>query len=565
MEKIWLKTYPEGVPSEIDVSEYRSLGHLFESSVAKFGDAVAFESMGATLTFAEVDRLSRQLGAWLQSCGLARGDRVAIMMPNLLQYPVALFAALRAGYVVVNCNPLYTPRELENQLCDSGARVLIVVETFAHVAQEILARTPVERVVTTQIGDLFRFPKRLIVNAVVKYLKKMTPAWSIPRAVSFMVALRDGAKTPLRPIDIGHDDLALLQYTGGTTGVPKGAMLTHGNIIANLLQCLAWLRPVMRDAGQTAITALPLYHIFALTANCLMFFQIGARDVLILNPRDIPGLIKEMRRVSPFSLTTGVNTLFNALLNNADFATLDFSGLRLVLGGGMAVQHTVAQRWKETTGRPLIEGYGLTETSPVVTINPLDIKDWNGSIGLPIPSTEIAVRDQDGNDLGLDTPGELCVRGPQVMKGYWKQPEETAKVFMADGFLRTGDIATVDAAGFIRIVDRIKDVINVSGFNVYPREVEEIVCMHPGVLEAAVVGAPDKLSGEAVRLVVVRRDPTLGRETLIAHCRKHLTNYKIPRIVNFRDSLPKSNVGKILRRELRDERANEGKDDELAR
>ena len=555
MEKIWLKTYPAGVPAEIDCSEYGSIGALFDASVAKFRDEIAFDNSGATLSFDEVDRLSRQFGAWLQARGLARGDRVAIMMPNLLQYPVAIFAILRAGFVVVSCNPLYKPRELESQLCDSGARALIVVENFAHVAAQVLARTQVEHVVTTQLGDLMGFPKRLLVNAVVKHLKKMVPPWSIPGAVSFLSALRDGSKETWRPADVAHGDLAFLQYTGGTTGVPKGAMLTHGNVVCNLMQCHAWLKPAMRDGGQTAITALPLYHIFALTANCLMFFKIGARNVLITNPRDIPGLVKELRRATPFSLITGVNTLFNALLNHSDFAKLDFSALRLTLGGGMAVQSGVAQRWKQVTGRPLIEAYGLTETSPGVTINPLDLQDWNGSIGLPIPSTEIVIRDEEGNDLPIDTPGELCVRGPQVMKGYWNQPEESAKVLMADGFLRTGDIATVDQAGFVRIVDRKKDMIIVSGFNVYPNEIEEIVCLHPGVLEAAVVGAPDDFSGEAVRLVVVKRDPALDEKTLIAHCRQHLTGYKIPRRIEFRDELPKSNVGKILRRELRDEAA----------
>lgn len=555
MEKIWLKTYPAGVPAEIDCSEYGSIGALFDASVAKFRDEIAFDNSGATLSFDEVDRLSRQFGAWLQARGLARGDRIAIMMPNLLQYPVAIFAILRAGFVVVSCNPLYKPRELESQLCDSGARALIVVENFAHVAAQVLARTQVEHVVTTQLGDLMGFPKRLLVNAVVKHLRKMVPPWSIPGAVSFLSALRDGAKETWLPADVAHDDLAFLQYTGGTTGVPKGAMLTHGNVVCNLMQCHAWLKPAMRDGCQTAITALPLYHIFALTANCLMFFKIGARNVLITNPRDIPGLVKELRRATPFSLITGVNTLFNALLNHSDFAKLDFSALRLTLGGGMAVQSGVAQRWKQVTGRPLIEAYGLTETSPGVTINPLDLQDWNGSIGLPIPSTEIAIRDEEGNDLPIDTPGELCVRGPQVMKGYWNRPDESAKVLMADGFLRTGDIATVDRKGFVRIVDRKKDMIIVSGFNVYPNEIEEIVCQHPGVLEAAVVGAPDDFSGEAVRLVVVKRDPALDEKTLIAHCRQHLTGYKIPRRIEFRDELPKSNVGKILRRELRDEAA----------
>ena len=555
MEKIWLKSYPPGVPAEIEATA-RSIGDLLETSVAAFGPLAAFENMGQRLTFHDVDRLSRDLAAWLQSRGLARGERVALMAPNLLQYPIALFAVLRAGLVVVNCNPLYSPRELESQLCDSGARALIVLENFAHVAEQVLARTNVEHVITTQIGDLLAFPKRVIVNTTVKRIKKMVPAWSIKGAVDFRSALREGAKTSFQDAEVDNDDLAFLQYTGGTTGTPKGAMLTHGNIVANLEQCHAWLKPAMNTAGLTAITALPLYHIFALTANCLMFFKIGARNVLITNPRDIPALVGELRRAGPFALITGVNTLFNALLNNPGFAALDFSGLRLVLGGGMAIQRSVAERWQATTGRPLIEAYGLTETSPGVTINPLDATEWTGSIGLPIPSTEIVIRDEEGHDLAVGQAGELCVRGPQVMKGYWRQPAETAAAFTPDGFLRTGDIALIDTAGFVRIVDRKKDMIIVSGFNVYPNEVEEVVCMHDGVLEAAVVAAPDPVSGEAVRLVVVRRDPDLDAAALIAHCRKHLTGYKIPRLIEFRDELPKSNVGKILRRELRRERVD---------
>ncbi|HRY05063.1 MAG: long-chain-fatty-acid--CoA ligase [Hyphomicrobiales bacterium] len=552
MEPIWLKSYPPGVPAEIDMTQFRSLADVFEQSAAKYSGRVAYINMGKSITYAELDRQSRNFGAWLQSvCKLPKGARVALMMPNLLQYPIALYGALRSGYTVVNCNPLYSPRELQHQLADSGAEAIVVVENFASVFQEVRDKTHVKHVVTTGLGDMLGFPKSMIVNFVVKHVKKMVPAWSLPGSVSFASALSQGNQHAWSPADLTHDDIAFLQYTGGTTGVPKGAMLTHGNIVANLQQSHAWLTPALDPNRQeTIVTALPLYHIFALTANCLTFVKIGASNLLITNPRDIPGFVKELA-ATPFTALTGVNTLFNALLANEDFRKLDFSKLNLTLGGGMAVQRAVAEKWKQVTGKPLIEAYGLTETSPAATINPLTITDYNGSIGLPVPSTEISIRDDDGKEVALGEPGELCVRGPQVMKGYWNKPEETAKVIMADGFLRTGDVAVVDEQGFARIVDRKKDMILVSGFNVYPNEIEDVVAMHPGVLEVGAVGVPDAGSGEAVKIVVVKSDPNLTEEALLAHCRKNLTGYKMPKIVEFRKELPKTNVGKILRRELR--------------
>ena len=552
MGPIWLKSYPPGVPAEIDMNEFRSLADVFEQSAAKYSDRVAYINMGKSITYADLDRQSRNFGAYLQSvCKLPKGARVALMMPNLLQYPIALYGALRSGYTVVNCNPLYSPRELQHQLSDSGAEAIVVVENFASVFQEVRDKTPVKHVITTGLGDMLGFPKSMIVNFVVKHVKKMVPAWSLPGSVSFSNALSQGNQHTWSPADLTHDDIAFLQYTGGTTGVPKGAMLTHGNIVANLQQSHAWLTPALDPSRQeTIVTALPLYHIFALTANCLTFVKVGASNLLITNPRDIPGFVKELQ-ATPFTALTGVNTLFNALLANDDFRKLDFSKLNLTLGGGMAVQRAVAEKWKEVTGKPLIEAYGLTETSPAATINPLNISDYNGSIGLPVPSTEISIRDDDGNEVPLGEPGELCVRGPQVMKGYWNKPEETAKVIMSDGFLRTGDVAVVDEKGFARIVDRKKDMILVSGFNVYPNEIEDVVALHPGVLEVGAVGVPDANSGEAVKIVVVKRDEALTADELLAHCRKNLTGYKIPKFVEFRKELPKTNVGKILRRELR--------------
>ncbi len=552
MDKIWLRSYQEGVPAEIDLGEFKSLGEMFEKSVARYREKTAYINMGGTLTYGRLDELSRNFAAYLQSVlRLPKGARIAIMMPNVLQYPVAMLGALRGGYTVVNCNPLYTPRELEHQLKDSGAEAIVILENFAHTLEEVIARTPIRHVVLARMGDLLGFPKGAIVNFVVKHVKKMVPAWRLPQAVGFNAALDKGGSTSFTPVAVTQDDLAFLQYTGGTTGVSKGAMLTHRNILANLAQAHAWIRPAVREGEEIVITALPLYHIFALTANCFTFLRIGAANVLITNPRDIPGFVAELAKYR-FSVLTGVNTLFNALLNNAAFNGLDFSSLKVTLGGGMAVQKAVAEKWHQVTGKPLIEAYGLTETSPAATMNPLNIPEYNGSIGLPIGSTEVAIRDDDGNDLPLGQAGELCVRGPQVMKGYYNRPEETAKVIMPDGFLRTGDVAVMDERGFVRIVDRKKDMILVSGFNVYPNEVEDIVALHPGVLEVAAVGVPDAKSGEAVKIFVVRKDPGLTAEALIAHCRDSLTGYKVPHYVEFRDELPKTNVGKILRRALRD-------------
>ncbi len=551
MDRIWLKSYPAGIPADIDVDEFASLGALFEKSAGQFGSRTAYINMDKAVSYAELDRLTRDFAAYCQSVlGLERGARIAVMMPNVLQYPICIFGALRAGLTVVNCNPLYTPRELEHQLNDSGAEAIVVVENFAHVLQEVLSRTGVKHIVVTGLGDMLGTVKGGLVNFVVRHVKKLVPAFSLPQATGFKTALSRGAAAAFTPVAVNHDDIAFLQYTGGTTGVSKGAMLSHGNIIANLQQAHAWLKPYLAEGREIIITALPLYHIFALTANCLTFLKIGATNVLITNPRDIPGFVKELAKY-PFTTITGVNTLFNALLNDPGFAKLDFSKLNVSLGGGMAVQRAVAEKWKQVTGNTLIEAYGLTETSPAATINPLNLAAYNGSIGLPVPSTEVAIRDDEGRDLALGEAGELCVRGPQVMKGYWNRPDETAKVIMADGFLRTGDVAVIDEKGFIRIVDRKKDMILVSGFNVYPNEIEAVVAMHPGVLEVAAVGVPDEKSGEAVKIFVVKRDEGLTAEALIAYCRENLTGYKVPRQVEFRSELPKTNVGKILRRALR--------------
>ena len=552
MDKFWLASYPAGVPAEIDIDEYASLRDVIEESFADFPTRPAFTSMGRSLTFRDLDALSAGFGAWLQAQGLERGARVAVMMPNILQYPVAMFGTLRAGYTVVNVNPLYTARELEHQLVDSGAEVIVVVENFAHTLAEVVARTKVRQVVVTSIGEMLGL-KGILVDFVLRHVKKVVPAWSLPGAIRLADALADGRRRALSRVPIGHDDIAFLQYTGGTTGIAKGAILLHRNIVANLLQSRAWVRPFLgTENRQVVITPLPLYHIFSLTANCLLFMTLGGENVLIANPRDIPALVREMARYR-FTAITGVNTLFNALLNNADFAKLDFSSLAFTLGGGMAVQEAVARRWKDVTGVTLSEAYGLTETSPGATVNPLDLAAYNGSIGLPIPSTEIVLRDDAGRDVPLGEPGEVCIRGPQVMAGYWNRPDETAKAIYPDGFFASGDIGVMDARGYIRIVDRKKDMILVSGFNVYPNEIEAVVAEHPAILECAVVGAPDRKSGEAVKLFAVKRDPTLTAEDLLRFCRERLTGYKVPRDVEFRAELPKSNVGKILRRELRDE------------
>ena len=552
MEKIWLRHYPPGIPTEVDFGQYRSIGELFERNTQKFRDRPAYTNMGRTISFGDLERLSRDFGAWLQAKGLAKGARVAVMMPNCLQYPVCVFGILRAGGIVVNVNPLYTPRELEHQLKDSGAEAIVVLENFAHVLQQVIARTAVKHVAVAALGDLLG-AKGAVVNFVVRHVKKMVPSWEIAGAVRFKAALGEGRQRELRPVEVGHEDVAFLQYTGGTTGLSKGAILSHRNILANLEQAAAWLKPWMKeDEPQAIITALPLYHIFSLTANCLLMMKAGGCNILITNPRDIPGLVKELRR-HKFTMFTGVNTLFNALMNHPDFAKIDFSRLKVALGGGMAVQKAVADRWKKLTGCTLVEAYGLSETSPGVTINPLDLEDYNGSIGLPIPSTEVVLRGEDGKEVPLGSPGELCVRGPQVMRGYWNNPAETAKVLGADGFFATGDIGVMDDKGYVRIVDRKKDMLLVSGFNVYPNEIEAVVAMHPGVLECAVIGVPDEHSGEVPKLFVVKRNPSLAEEDIRRHCEANLTGYKRPRTIEFRRELPKTNVGKILRRALREE------------
>ena len=552
MDKIWLKSYPPGVPAEIDVNEYASVREVFEESCSKYAARPAFSCMGRSMSFAELDHLSAAFGAYLQGAGCKKGARVALMMPNILQYPACLFGILRAGCTVVNVNPLYTARELLHQLNDSGAEIIVVVENFAATLQEVVGKTKVRQTIVTSVGELLGV-KGLLVDFAIRHVKKMVPAYSIPGAIHLSDAFNDGRKRTLERVEIGHDDIAFLQYTGGTTGIAKGAMLLHRNIVANLLQARAWVFPFMHTKErEIIITPLPLYHIFSLTANCLTFMTLGAENVLIPNPRDIPGFVKEMRKYR-FTAFTGVNTLFNALLNDPDFAKLNFSTLHLTLGGGMAVQEAVAIRWKAVTGSPLIEAYGLTETSPAATINPLDLPAYNGSIGLPVPSTELELRDDAGKAVPLGQPGEICIRGPQVMAGYWQRADETAKVIDPDGWFATGDVGTMDERGFVRIVDRKKDMILVSGFNVYPNEIEGVVAMHAGVLECAAVGVPDKKSGEAVKLFVVRKNPALTADEVLRHCREHLTGYKCPRDVEFRDDLPKSNVGKILRRELRDE------------
>ncbi len=551
MDKVWLKHYPPGVPAEIDVNEFSSLADLFDQSVQRFRDRPAFYHMGKQITYGELDVLSARFAAYLQQgLGLKKGDRVAIMMPNALQYPVAMYGILRAGLTAVNVNPLYTPRELEHQLNDAGAETIVIVENFCKTLQAVMKSTRVKNVIVTALGDMLPFPKSLIVNMVVKHVKKMVPAWELPGHHRFNDVLKQGARMTFTPASLTHDDLAYLQYTGGTTGVAKGAMLTHRNIVANLLQASTWIGQNAKPGYEVIITALPLYHIFSLTANCLTFMRLGGCNVLITNPRDIAGLIKELKQ-HKFTAFTGVNTLFNALANHPDFPTVDFSHLHLTLGGGMAVQKAVAERWKEITGVALVEAYGLTETSPAAVINPLNLTAYNGFIGLPIPSTEIELRDDQGNAVGFDTPGELCIRGPQVMKGYWNRPDETAKVLGADGFLATGDVATINQDGYLKIVDRKKDMILVSGFNVYPNEIEDVLALMPGILEVAAVGAPDEHSGEIVMVCIVKKDPNLTEEQVIQFARQSLTGYKMPRRVRFMTELPKTNVGKILRRELR--------------
>jgi long-chain acyl-CoA synthetase len=558
MEKIWLKSYQPGVSSVIDPTRYTSLVDLLESTFQTFAMRPAFHNMGRTLSYAEVDRLSYQFACYLQNdLKLSRGDRVAIMMPNLLQYPVALFGLLRAGMVAVNCNPLYTPRELEHQLKDSGAKAIVILANFASTLEKVIANTPVKHVVITEIGDMLPFPKRQIVNALVKYVKKMVPAYSLPKAVSFQSTLALGSTTSLSKPVIKSEDLAFLQYTGGTTGVSKGAMLTHGNILANFLQAKTWIQFLIKEGEEIIITPLPLYHIFSLTANCMIFCSVGALNVLITNPRDMPGFVKELKKWK-FSAITGVNTLFNGLLNTPGFSEVDFSSLKVALGGGMAVQRAVAEKWKAVTGVPLIEAYGLTETSPAACINPMNIREYNGFIGLPLPSTEVAILDDAGATVDLGLVGEISIRGPQVMKGYWNRPDETEKVMTKDGFFRTGDLGYMNEDGYVKIVDRKKDMILVSGFNVYPNEVEDVIVTHPKVLEAAAIGVPDDKSGEAVKVFIVKKDPTLTEEEVKSFAKQGLTGYKLPKYVEFRTELPKSNVGKILRKDLRDQDLKKG-------
>jgi len=553
VERIWLKSYPPGVPAEADTGRYASVPQLLGESCRKFASLPAFTNMDATIDFSTLDRLSRDFAAWLATeAGLSKGDRVAIMMPNLLQYPVALFGILRAGMVAVNCNPLYTPRELEHQLNDAGAKAIVILENFATTLEQVIAKTPVKKVVTTQLGDLLGFPKSLIVNWVVKHRKKMVPAWNIPATVTFRTVLSQGKGRSFEEPALTHDDIAFLQYTGGTTGVSKGAMLTHGNIVSNLQQVSAWIGTGLKEGGELVITALPMYHIFALTGSCLTNIKIGAHNVLITNPRDMPGFVKELGKYR-FSFMSGVNTLFAGLMNTPGFSQLDFSALKLTLGGGMAVQRAVADRWKSITGCALLEAYGLTETSPGACINPLvEGFEYNGTAGLPIPSTVITIRDDDCRILALGDTGEICIAGPQVMKGYWNRPDETAKVMTPDGAFRTGDIGLMTPEGYVKIVDRKKDMISVSGFKVFPNEVEDVIAMLPGVAEVCAVAAADERSGEVVRVVIVKKDPALTKEQVLEHCKKNLTGYKIPKIVEFWKELPKTNVGKVLRREVKD-------------
>jgi len=551
MNKVWLKNYPTGVPAEINPNEYPSLTELLESSCRRFAELDAFTSLGRTLTYAEFDRHARDCAAWLQqSAKLQRGDRIAIMLPNVLQYPIALFGALRAGLTIVNTNPLYTARELEHQLTDSGAKAILILENFAHTLEEVIERTQLEHVIVTGVGDRLGWPKSAIVNLLLRHVRKQVPRWELPGALRFNDVLEQGTFLPFEPVATTHEDIAFLQYTGGTTGVAKGAMLTHRNMIANVLQAGAWLGTQSQLGRDTVITPLPLYHIFALTGNLMVFIKLGAQNVLIANARDFPAFVKELRG-RRFSFISGVNTLFNALLHTPGFAELDFSALRITLGGGMAVQRPVAEHWKRVTGNVLTQAWGLTETSPAACVNPFDLTEFNGSIGLPISSTEISIRNDDGKELGIGATGEICVRGPQVMLGYWNRPDETAQVMIGD-WLRTGDIGRMDEGGFVYIEDRKKDMILVSGFNVYPNEIESVLAAHPGVLEVAAVAQDDERSGEVVALFVVRKDPNLTEQQLIDYSRGELTGYKVPKHVYFKTELPKTNVGKILRRELRD-------------
>ena len=552
MEKVWLKSYPQGIPEEISpISKQRTLINLLEEGDEQYGNATAYRNLGTCLSYRQVRKLSVAFAAFLQQeLGLRKGEKVALMMPNLLQYPVVMFGILRAGLVVVNVNPLYTPRELIDELNDAGVKTIVVLANFAHTVEKALSQTQLKNIIVTEIGDLMRGLKAPIVNFVVKYIKKKVPEYSLPQGISFCHAICKGKRLALQKIDLSGRDLAFLQYTGGTTGKAKGAELSHYNILSNIDQCLAWLNSALQQNGDVVITALPLYHIFSLTVCCFVFYKIGGVSELITNPRDMDGFIKILKKTK-FNVMVGVNTLFNELLNHSDFAFLDFSNLRLTIQGGMAAQKTTAERWCDVTGLPIIQGYGLTEASPVVTVNPLQGSEFNGSIGLPIPSTEIAILDSAGHELSIGEEGELCVKGPQVMQGYWQQPEETAHVFTKDGWLKTGDIAKIDEKGYVYLVDRKKDMILVSGFNVYPNEVEEVIASHRGVLEVGVVGLPSETSGEIVAAFIVKKDKNLTEEDIVRYCKQQLTPYKVPKLIEFRSELPKTPVGKILRRKLK--------------
>lgn len=553
MTKIWHKAYDAGVPHEINPDEYASINEVLEMGFRKFSSLPAFHNLGTTLSYEDIDRLSKKFASYLQNdLHLQKGDRVALMMPNILQYPVALFGVLRAGMVAVNVNPLYTPRELEHQLKDSGAKAIVIFANSGHALEKIVSHTPVKHIMTTQIGDFLKFPKNYIVNFVIKNVKKMVPAYSLPNELDFKTCVNQGDESKFKKVDVKSEDTAFLQYTGGTTGVAKGAILTHRNIVSNMVQARAWIKDYITDGKEIIITPLPLYHIFSLTANCFIFNSIGALNVLITNPRDIPGFVKELSKWK-FTAFTGVNTLFNGLLNNEEFKKLDFSHLRLTLGGGMAVQKAVAERWMQVTKKPLIEAYGLTETSPAACINPMTLKEYNGFIGVPIPSTDVEIKDDNNATVPLGEIGEICIKGPQVMNGYYNRPEETDKVMTKDGFFKTGDLGFMTENGFIKIVDRKKDMILVSGFNVYPNELEDVIVQHPKVMECAAIGLPDEKSGEVVKIFVVKKDDSLTKEELMAFCRENLTSYKVPKAIEFRQELPKSNVGKILRKDLRAE------------
>jgi long-chain acyl-CoA synthetase len=553
MTKIWHKAYDAGVPFEINPSEYSSINDMLEIGFKKFKTNPAFHNMGTTLSYEEIELQSRKFASYLQNdLHLQKGDRVALMMPNILQYPIALFGVLRAGMIAVNVNPLYTPRELEHQLKDADVKAIVIFANSAHVLEKIVSHTPVKHIMVTQIGDMLKFPKNYIVNFVIKNVKKMVPAFSLPNMLDFKSCVQKGDADKFKKPTVKPEDIAFLQYTGGTTGVAKGAILTHKNIVSNMLQARAWIKDFITDGKEIIITPLPLYHIFSLTANCFVFNSVGALNILITNPRDIPGFVKELSKWK-FTAFTGVNTLFNGLLNNEEFRKLDFSSLRLTLGGGMAVQKGVADRWKQLTGQPLIEAYGLTETSPAACINPMTLKEYNGFIGVPIPSTEVEIKDDNGKTVPLGEIGEIAIRGPQVMMGYYNRPDETAKVMTVDGFFKTGDLGFMTEQGFIKIVDRKKDMILVSGFNVYPNELEDVISQYPKVLECAAIGIPDEKSGEVVKIYVVKKDESLTQDELMKYCRENLTSYKIPKFIEFRKELPKSNVGKILRKDLRAE------------